>query len=115
MKRVLLFTFYCMFIFLIIILADLDKLPLYKLSRIRHYDLYAHIILYGIFYGLLNYCLDGKSVSIMKYKFSIAFLITSSLIVLEEISHLFFISMTFSILDMIMGFFGMYIFRRFKI
>jgi glycopeptide antibiotics resistance protein len=100
---------------IIIILADLDKLPLHLLMRIPHYDWAAHAVLYGLFYGLLDSFLNLIPTGTFRFKsreISFALLITSSLIIAEEFSQIFFASRTFSIMDIFMGFLGIYLFKR---
>ncbi len=48
MKKSLIFFPYCFLISIIIILADMDKLPLNILIIIPHYDWAAHFVLYGL-------------------------------------------------------------------
>ncbi len=113
MKKAFIFIPYCFLIVLVIILADIGRLPLFLLSGIPHYDWLAHAVLYGFFYILLDYFLYKKEVYIMKKNISLSFLLTSILIIAEEFSQILFPSRTFSFMDLLMGFTGILLFRRF--
>jgi VanZ family protein len=108
----MLFISYCFFILFIIILADTGKLSLGFLIKIPHYDWWCHLILYGVFYLLLDYFLKGKKIIIKQYNLSQAICITLLLIFFEEISQLFFLTRTFSIIDIIIG---IYLFNRVRL
>ncbi|MBI9105234.1 MAG: VanZ family protein [Spirochaetales bacterium] len=109
MKKTLLLFPYCLLILITIVLADLGKLPLHLLSGIPHYDKAAHLVVYGLLYGLLNSFLKKRAVSILNRNFSFAFMITAVLITAEEFSQLLFPSRTFSLVDLLMGFIGVFI------
>jgi len=105
-KNKILLAVYCLCIVLIIILADLALLPLGLISRIPHYDWMAHLLLYGGLYSLLYRQTEKRIPLLFRCSLSPAFAITSAVIVLEEISQLFFESRTFSLADISMGFLG---------
>jgi len=105
-KNKVLLIVYCLCIILIIILADLAKLPLGALSGIPHYDWMAHLLLYGGLYILLCRQAEKQILAIFRFRISLAFVITSSIIVAEEVSQLFLESRTFSMMDISMGFLG---------
>jgi len=105
-KNKILLAVYCLCILLIIILADLARLPLGLLSRIPRYDWMAHMLLYGGLYSLLYRQTEKRIPLLFRFSLSPAFAITSAVIVLEEISQLFFESRTFSLADICMGFLG---------
>lgn len=111
MKQKIIFWLYCLLILNIIILADLNLLPLHLIRPIPHYDWAAHFLLYGLFYWLLSRMLMGKRTVLFRRPVEWAWLITLSLITTEEISQLFFPSRTFSLMDLFMGVLGMYLFR----
>jgi len=104
MKNKVLLISYCLFILLIVILADMDRLPLSLISGIPRYDWIAHLLLYGGLYALL--LRPSLTLTIFRFRLSLAFVITSSVILLEEFSQLFFESRTFSLADILMGFLG---------
>lgn len=88
---------YAAFIVLIILLADMGRLPLQVLSVIPHYDWLAHFILYALFCIIIYRAMHNKGYVLW---------ILLPLIVLEEISQLFFIHRTFSFIDLMMGVLG---------
>lgn len=111
MKRKVTLALYLLTITTIIVLADLNKLPLHLLWMIPHYDWIAHFILYGLFYLLLENVMRGKRISIFRWSVEISFFIGVTFITLEEFSQLMFPSRTFSLIDLCMGFLGIYFFR----
>ncbi len=113
-NRAVFFSLYFIFILTIIILADLDKLPLHLLMKFPHYDWIAHFILYGFFYSLLNSLLMYKKVNLFGRRVSISFIISSFLITAEEFSQILFTSRTFSLMDLAMGFLGIFFWKFLK-
>lgn len=111
MKHKIAFWLYSFAIALIIILADLDLLPLHLLRPIPRYDWAAHLILYGLFYRLLSKLLNGRCLSIKSRSIEMALAATVILITAEETSQLLFSSRTFSLMDLLMGFLGIFLFR----
>lgn len=110
MKIKLYFSLYCLLICLVIILADMDRLPLDMLSLIPHYDWIAHMILYGMFCGLLNSFLGGRKYYLFQWDIPTAFLLTVLFLTMEEVSQIFLVSRTFSFMDLFMGFLGAFLF-----
>jgi len=109
MKRALILFPYCLLIIFTIVLADLGRLPLHLLYRIPHYDKAAHLVVYGLLYGLLDSVLKKRAISVLNRSFSVAFIITAALITAEEFSQLLIPSRTFSLADLLMGFIGIFI------
>ncbi|MDA3956684.1 VanZ family protein [Oceanispirochaeta sp.] len=109
------FFLYCLLIALIILLADLDKLPGSLFMKIPHYDWLAHFLLYGFFYRLLDSALKEREILLFKRPGSPALCISSAFIILEEISQLFLSSRTFSLMDLFMGFLGIGVFMKFRV
>jgi len=66
----------------------------------------AHLLLYGGLYILLCRQAEKQILAIFRFRISLAFVITSSIIVAEEVSQLFLESRTFSMMDISMGFLG---------
>ena len=96
MKTYLSLSYYS-FILLIVILADAGMLPLHVLSRIPHYDWIGHFVLYGIL-CMVMYFQFGRLKSVLS---------TLILVIIgEELSQIFFICRTFSLIDILMGFLG---------
>lgn len=114
MKHKIAFWSYCLFILAIVLMADLDLLPLHLLMPIPHYDWAAHFILYGLFYRLLSAMLVGRQFVVRGKSIEAAWLITICFVVLEEVSQILFSSRTFSLMDLAMGILGMYLFRYMK-
>lgn len=113
MKRKTYLIVYTSLILIIVILADMDRLPLHLLMKIPHYDWVAHFVLYGLFYKLLYEALNDRRLIIRRWSIELSFLIASVFIILEEFSQIFFPSRTFSLMDLLMGFLGIYLFRLF--
>lgn len=111
MKQKLCFALYLVVIVLIVILADIGKLPLYLVMRIPHYDWIAHMFLYGLLYRLLENILCGKRISLFRWSIEKSFIITVLFITIEEFSQLMFPTRTFSLMDLFMGVLGIYLFR----
>ena len=112
MKNIICFIIYCLFICVVIILADTGRLPLHILGYIPFYDKAAHFVLYGVFYTLLNSILTGKRIYIFHKSVSLSFLLISLFMIGEEVSQIFMVSRTFSPADLFMGFAGVLLFRR---
>jgi VanZ family protein len=88
---------YCVFILGIISLADMGKLPLRFLSLLPHYDWLAHLLLYALFYFIMYGAMRNRGAVLW-----ILFLV----IVIEEVSQLFLVYRTFSVVDLLMGVLG---------
>lgn len=112
MKGKISFALYLTFIVMIVILADLDKLPLHLLIRIPHYDWIAHFFLYGQLNLLMENILKGKRISFFRWSVEKSFFFTVSFITLEEFSQLMFPSRTFSVIDLFMGLMGVFFFSH---
>lgn len=111
MKNKIIFWLYCSAIIVIIILADLDLLPLHLLMPVPHYDWVAHLVLYGLFYHLLSRLLKNRRINLLGLSAERALVITVLFVTLEELSQILFSSRTFSIMDLLMGLLGIFIFR----
>lgn len=111
-RSLILFIIYSILICLIIILADMNKLPLYLIYTIPHYDWIAHFFLYGFFYFLLDSLLKDKRICFYKWSFSLPVIIAGLVIAGEEFSQLLFPWRTFSLIDLFMGFLGIYFWFR---
>lgn len=104
--------FFALFIFLIIVLADMGKLGLLRLvNQIPYGDKAGHFILYGILTMLIDLTLFRSLPSRSpKLVAGISGLILALLIGLEEFSQQFFASRTFSLRDLIASYLGVIFF-----
>ncbi|MGB3510851.1 MAG: VanZ family protein, partial [Microcoleaceae cyanobacterium] len=76
--------FYFFLIILIISLANSGKLPTQLLSKIPHYDIIGHFVLYGIAAFLIHRAFQRKMVNIFNYQIYLGILLFSIFTVAEE-------------------------------
>lgn len=110
MKR--LAFFYGLFIFAVIVLADLGRLDIVGwVNRIPLGDKAGHFILYGILTLLIDLALlrthRGLSPSLLVFR---AALVLALIIGLEEVSQRFFSSRSFDLLDLAFSYLGVIVF-----
>jgi VanZ family protein len=93
---------FSLFLGLVILLADLDRLPgvISYLITFRNSDVAGHFILFGILACLLTLSFPGKSEPLSGIHLPVAIGLLAVFIVLEEISQLFIRSRTFSFIDL---------------
>ncbi len=96
MKKTMYFLYYGL-ILLIVVLADVGRLPLHSLSLIPHYDWIAHFFLYGVL-CMVMYSHRGRLKTVLPTLLLLLFV--------EELSQIFFNHRTFSLVDLLMGIMG---------
>ncbi|MFZ5855945.1 MAG: VanZ family protein [Chloroflexota bacterium] len=102
-------AFFALFIILVIVLADIDRLGVLEvLYRFPYGDKVGHFILYGILTLLVNLtALRSSRFSDPKRAALTATLILALLVAAEEFSQRYFANRTFSISDLLFGYAGM--------
>jgi len=104
--------FFALFILLIIVLADMGLLSIFRMvNRIPSGDKIGHFVLYGILTLLLDLTLlrslpyPSRKLTILRIG-----LVLSLLIGLEEYSQQFFVKRTFDLVDLTFSYFGVIFF-----
>ena len=101
---------YFFLIILIISVANLGKLPTEQLSKIPHYDIIGHFVLYGIASFLIHRAFKRKIVTIFNYPISLGIFLFSIFTIVEELLQQLIPNRTFSFVDLGAGFLGIFIF-----
>ena len=102
---------FALFIFLIIVLADLGKLSTLFITHIPYADKAGHFLLYGILALLINLTLF-RSLPLHSRPWLVisSGLILALLIGLEEFSQQYFANRTFSLSDLAASYLGVIVF-----
>lgn len=99
-------VFFLLFLLVIILLADADRLPVRLLGLIPRYDLFGHFFLYGILFCLIDdvFRIGRGRESRWSTIFPVG--ITCLAALAEELSQLSIAARTFSLLDLFFGIAG---------
>lgn len=111
-RPALIFLLFSGFVIFLIIMADLNRLPVKLLKMIPRYDLIAHFVIYGLLFRLLDDFIFSRKVDVLGKKLPLAMMIALGLTLAEEVSQLFLVSRTFSLMDLFFGVLGIYFFYR---
>lgn len=99
------FGVYTAFIILVLIGAYLDLIPT-EIAVVPMYDSIGHFVLYGIWFYLLHEALNRKTILLVP----LAFVVLFPIVTLEEIVQDLASTRTFSLIDLLWGFAGMFVF-----
>jgi polysaccharide biosynthesis protein VpsQ len=109
MKHWYLFSFYTVSILFVLISAYMGIIPT-EIGIVPMYDSIGHFVLYGVWFYLLHRALNKKIFIVLKFAIPVAFLILLPIVTLEEFAQKFASTRTFSLIDLLWGFAGMYLF-----
>lgn len=107
-------TLFVLFIVFIIYRANTAALPFFLnlVYVIPFGDKVGHFVLMGILSFLVNLTLQGARLSLFSREVLLGSLIVTIFVVLEELTQIFIPSRTFSLIDLLFDFLGIYSFGR---
>lgn len=105
----LIFKSYSFLIFVLLLAAYLGLIP-YQITIFPFYDIVGHFFLLGLLSYFLNRALNRRTTKVFGCNIPLGLLLVSCFIVIEESSQAFFATRNFSLLDLLFGMLGVYVF-----
>ena len=109
MKKLLAFLFF-LFLLLIAYWADTGTMPTFlkAIYDFPNADKLGHFVLYGFLAYLLTVAMPFQHVKILRWIIPLGVVLAASFATLEEISQLFFVNRTASLVDPVTGYAGIF-------
>jgi polysaccharide biosynthesis protein VpsQ len=100
--------FYCVFVLLVVLLADLGLMSWFReyASQYPGIDKVLHFILVGFLSWILIFAFNAKRLNLLGSSLFVGTIVTFSLVTLEECSQLLIATRRFELLDLLADYFG---------
>ena len=100
--------FYCIFILLVVVLADLGLMSWFReyASQYPGIDKVLHFILVGFLSWILIFAFNAKRLNLLGLSLFVGTIVTFSLVTLEECSQLLIATRRFELLDLLADYLG---------